>query len=101
PTKPIQLAAFFDLQTKDMQIFTEDERHNTVSEACIKYLELATNYYESNNLSDIAPSDMNSEDIFSSPVAQKHSSQNDDNIANREFNSYLLLPRVPGETDIL
>ncbi|CAG8692579.1 12043_t:CDS:1 [Cetraspora pellucida] len=99
--KPIRLALFFDLQTKDMQIFSEDERHSTISEACIEYLELATNYYESNNLSDAAPSDINSEDIFSSPMAQEHSSQNDNNIANHEFNSYLLLPRVQGETDIL
>ncbi|CAG8684873.1 17405_t:CDS:2, partial [Cetraspora pellucida] len=101
PTKPIRLAVFFDLRTKNMQIFSEDERHSTISEARIEYLELATNYYESNNLSDAAPSNINSEDIFSSSVAQEYSSQNDNNIANHEFNSYLLLPRVQSKTDIL
>ncbi|CAG8588506.1 756_t:CDS:2, partial [Scutellospora calospora] len=104
PTKPIRLAAFFDSRTKDMQIFTENEKNNTISEAHMEYLELANNYYRLDSLSDTASdSIMNSEeDIFSDPVAQEHSSQNDDdNIANREFNSYLLLPRVPSDTDIL
>ncbi|CAG8787906.1 20031_t:CDS:1 [Cetraspora pellucida] len=100
-TKPIKLAAFFDLQTKNMQIFIENKRHNTILEACIKYLELATNYYELNNLLDAVSSNINSENIFSSSVAQKHSSQNNNNIANHEFNSYLLLPRVPDKTNIL
>src|SRR6185437_1112305 len=82
-----------------MQIFTENEKNLTISEARIEYLEFATNYYES----DTAPSNiMNSkEDIFSNPVDQGHSSQNDNDIANHEFNSYLSLPRVPSKMDIL
>ncbi|CAG8644441.1 3668_t:CDS:2, partial [Scutellospora calospora] len=44
-TKPIRLAAFFDLRTKDMQIFTENKKNNTISEAHMEYLELANNYY--------------------------------------------------------
>ncbi|CAG8829395.1 21094_t:CDS:1, partial [Cetraspora pellucida] len=68
--------------TKNMQIFTKDIKHNTISEAYIKYLKLATNYYESNNLLNKVPSDMNSKDIFSSFVAQEHLNQDDNNIAN-------------------
>ncbi|CAG8810214.1 18940_t:CDS:1, partial [Racocetra fulgida] len=60
----------------DMQIFTDYEKRQTISEACIEYLELANNYYELNNLSDIASSDIiNSKDIFSNPADsyQEHS----------------------------
>ncbi|CAG8705896.1 3992_t:CDS:2, partial [Cetraspora pellucida] len=106
PSKPIQLAVFLDPRTKDMQIFTEEEKNRTISEARIEYLELATNYYV-DNISDTVPSDiMNADDdIFSDSLAtylQEHSNeQDDDNITNHEFNSYLLLPRVLSETDIL
>jgi hypothetical protein len=105
PTKPIRLAAFFDPRAKDMQIFTEKEKQQTISEARMEYLELATIYYEGNNLSDTASSDIiHGEDIFSNSPAscfQENSNQNDNDITNREFNSYLLLPRVPSEIDIL
>ena len=87
-----------------MQIFTENEKNRTILEAHIEYLQLATNLYELDNLSDTASSEiMNSEDIFSNPEDsfQEHSSQDDNNIANHEFNSYLLLPRVPSKTNIL
>ncbi|CAG8536861.1 7430_t:CDS:2, partial [Scutellospora calospora] len=108
PTKPIRLAAFLDPRTKDLQIFTEEEKNRMISEARIEYLELATNYYEKNDTSDIEPSDIINadDDIFSDPsvtyLQERSSEQNDDdNITNREFNSYLLLPRVLSETDIL
>ncbi|CAG8768958.1 19924_t:CDS:2, partial [Cetraspora pellucida] len=87
PSKPIRLTAFLDPRTKDMQIFTEEEKNHTISEARIEYLELATNYYV-DNISDTVPSDiMNADnDIFSDPSAtylQEHSNeQDDDNITN-------------------
>ncbi|CAG8462283.1 6071_t:CDS:2 [Scutellospora calospora] len=65
-----------------MQIFTEEEKYQTILEVRIEYLELAMNYYETNNLLDLAPNDiMHGEDIFSNPVAnyfQENSNQNDD-----------------------
>ncbi|CAG8749289.1 2003_t:CDS:2, partial [Racocetra fulgida] len=93
---------------RNMQIFTEEEKNHTISEARIKYLELANNYYKSDSLSDIAPDDiMNSDDIFSNPVVQVYSSQNDDNnIANPDYpilaklaRKYLSIPAmlVPSE----
>ncbi|CAG8558890.1 12608_t:CDS:1, partial [Racocetra fulgida] len=88
-----------------MQIFTENEKQQTISETHVEYLELATNYYEADNLSDLISNDiMLSKDIFFNPAAsciQEDSDQDDNNITNHEFNSYLLLSRVPSETDIL
>ncbi|CAG8701946.1 15572_t:CDS:2, partial [Racocetra fulgida] len=42
-TQLIRLAAFFDPRTKDMQIFTDDEKRYTILEAHIEYDELASN----------------------------------------------------------
>ena len=54
PTRPIRFATFFDSCTKDMQIFTEDKKNQTISEARTEYLQLAANLYELDNLSDTA-----------------------------------------------
>ncbi|CAG8656239.1 5677_t:CDS:2, partial [Racocetra fulgida] len=48
PTKLIRLAAFFDPWTKDMQIFSDDEKRLTILEAHMKYNELDSNNYEFN-----------------------------------------------------
>ncbi|CAG8675300.1 16276_t:CDS:2, partial [Racocetra fulgida] len=86
PTKPIQLAAFFDPRTKDMQIFTENEKQQTISEVHVEYLELATDYYEADNLSDLTSNDiMHIKDIFFNPATnciQEDSDQDDNNITN-------------------
>ena len=106
PTRLIRLATFFDPRTKDMQVFTEEEKHYTISEARDEYREL-TNFYESNDLLDkdyqldFSNKICSDEDIFLTETTYPDEESVQQNNSECEFDSYLLLPKVSSQTNIL
>ncbi|CAG8779136.1 5263_t:CDS:2 [Cetraspora pellucida] len=74
-TNDTNLAAFFDPRTKDMPIFTKNERSHTILEACVEF-ELNSNSRKLDTLSDtesqidltLSSDKINDEDIFALPT---------------------------------
>lgn len=88
-----------------MQIFTEEEKHYTISEAREEYRELI-NFYESNELLNMEQIDFSNkicsdEDIFLTETTFPDKQSGQQNNPECEFDSYLLLPKVSSQTNIL